>query len=45
MKLDLMCKADVESAALAAPDAEKKLGGEAAKLVILIPGKTVNILI
>lgn len=45
MKSDLMYKADVEAEALAFPDAVKKLGGEAAKRVILIPGKTVNILI
>lgn len=45
MKSDFMCKADVEVAAFAAHYAEKRLGGEAAKRVILISGKTVNILI
>lgn len=45
MKLDLMCKADVESTALAAPDAEKKLDGKTPKWVIVVPGKIVNIVI
>lgn len=45
MKSDFMCKAEGVTAALAATDAEKKLGGEVAKRVIVIQGKTVNILI
>jgi leucine--tRNA ligase len=45
MNSDLMCKADVEAAALAAPDAEKWLDGKTPKRVIVVPGKIVNIVI
>ena len=38
-------KADVEAAALAAPDAEKWLDGKTPKRVIVVPGKIVNIVI
>ena len=38
-------KAAVEAAALAAPEAEKWLGGKTPKKVIVVPGKIVNIVI
>ena len=38
-------KGEVEAAALAAPDAEKWLGGKTPKRVIVVPGKIVNIVI